>query len=500
PAALDPRADPLPARPLLFLGLLQIVLGCSAVALNFGALSLSSTPRLRNTCPFWAGFSVILAGILAIMTWKRPVTLLANLFVLISIICVLLNLAVFVLGCQGIQFVSSVSRCDLVDKDQDKICFCCEEFHTKCTAEEAVLKLYHMRLCSTAQLILKKIIFGLCVLNAITTTVCLVAAALCYLRVFATRRPCRDESHIEDQGDVSDPDVFVPPAPPPSYFEIFYSCTPQRSRRMLGSDVIPFPHIYGSRIKGIEVFCPLDPPPPYEAVQSRNSSEQRSDDFSFTFTIPDHSGEEIPEPASRVSLSSSNANQVPAGGVFWTASNPLQKRSKSDPEMHCRLRQGTALSWEAATQTEVKAQVCDITLQKSLRRRVLRGRPQSLVDCESYTDTKQLASWILEQSSCNMSPDIHELVENTKSFLKSDEKHTSEAITSATFLEQVVMAPVQQAYILPSRQHHRLLHLESCGDLSTFSPEEDDTAERRIQRAEHEPSHSLIGIVRETVL
>lgn len=36
--------------------------------------------------------------------------------------------------------------------------------------------------------------------------------------------------------------------------------------RMLGDSVIPLPHIYGARIKGVEVFCPLDPPPPYEAV------------------------------------------------------------------------------------------------------------------------------------------------------------------------------------------------------------------------------------------
>lgn len=43
---------------------------------------------------------------------------------------------------------------------------------------------------------------------------------------------------------------------------------------MLGSDVIPLPHIYGARIKGVEVFCPLDPPPPYEAVVSQISREQ----------------------------------------------------------------------------------------------------------------------------------------------------------------------------------------------------------------------------------
>lgn len=42
---------------------------------------------------------------------------------------------------------------------------------------------------------------------------------------------------------------------------------------MLGSDVIPLPHIYGVRVKGAEVFCPLDPPS-YEDVLLENNSEQ----------------------------------------------------------------------------------------------------------------------------------------------------------------------------------------------------------------------------------
>lgn len=37
-----------------------------------------------------------------------------NLFVLLSIISVMLNVTGLILGCQGIQFVSRVPRCDLV--------------------------------------------------------------------------------------------------------------------------------------------------------------------------------------------------------------------------------------------------------------------------------------------------------------------------------------------------------------------------------------------------
>lgn len=43
----------------------------------------------------------------------------ANLFVLLSIICVLLNVAGLVLGCQSIQFVSSILGCDVVSRHTD---------------------------------------------------------------------------------------------------------------------------------------------------------------------------------------------------------------------------------------------------------------------------------------------------------------------------------------------------------------------------------------------
>lgn len=57
-AAGAPGSALLPARLLLSLGLLQLILGCCMVALSFGALSLSSSPQVKNSCPFWAGSSV----------------------------------------------------------------------------------------------------------------------------------------------------------------------------------------------------------------------------------------------------------------------------------------------------------------------------------------------------------------------------------------------------------------------------------------------------------
>ncbi|XP_050843247.1 endosomal transmembrane epsin interactor 1 isoform X3 [Serinus canaria] len=462
-------------RSLLGLGLLQTGLGCALVALCFGALSLSSAPQVKNACPLWAGSSAILCGILGLTTWKKPMRLLVNLFVLLCMISFMLNVTGLILGCQGIQFVSGVPRCNLMDMDENKTCFCCEELHpTTCTEAKAVLKLYHVKSCRAAHLLLK------------------------------------DEFEIEGEDRNLDPDDFVPPVPPPSYFATFNSCTPP-SHSTPVSDVISLHYIYVTRIRGVEVYCPLDPPPPYETVCSLKSSEQggvlqingvEEVDSGEVSDRQSSQAEEIEEPSSRVSLSSSNASCVPAG-VNRRAFHPLLKCSKSDPVLlHCQLPPGTVLSSETAT-LDVNPPNA-VTLRKSSRARASRGRPQSLIDYQSYMDTKRRVAWILEQS-CSMSPDIRDLVENIKSVLKSDEKHMAEAVTSATFLEQVMTTPDQQdtslrVHVLPSRLHPGLLHLESCGDLSTFTTEGEQLAERRIQRAEHERPHSVIGVVRETVL
>ncbi|KAG8130625.1 putative Protein FAM189A2 protein [Naja naja] len=432
-----------------------------------------------------------------------PHALTVNLFVLLSVICVLLNLAGFILGCQGAQFVSSVPRCDPVDVAENKICFCCEEFMpAKCTGKANALQLYANQSCSSVHLLLKKVLFALCALNALTTIVCLVAAALRYLQIFATRRSCREEpqvytEEVEEDGHASDPNDFVPPAPPPSYFDTFYSSTPRGSRRMLGSDVIPLPHIYGARIKGVEVFCPLDPPPPYEAVMSQLRHEQEDASNSAIAEAvngpPEQSDIQVPQgdesslnSLSRETTLSPDASLIPVG-----TSQLFRKRSKSDPVL------------QGFPSRDRKLQLATVILRKPLKAKAARSRPQSLIDYKSYIDTKLLVAKFLEQSSCNMTPDIHELVEDIKSVLKSDEEHMEEAITSASFLEQV-MTPahpaITGAHTLPFRRHPGLLHLESCGDVSTFTTAGTRGLDRRMQRMEPERPHSLIGVVRETVL
>ncbi|XP_010288376.1 PREDICTED: protein FAM189A2 [Phaethon lepturus] len=425
--------------------------------------------------------------------------LLANLFILLSIICFLLNLAGFIVGCQGIQFVSRVPRCDSVNMGDNKICFCCEESHlTGCAGEETALMLYRVMLCSVAYHVLKKVLFALCALNAITTTVCYIAATLHYFENFSTRRSCTDESQLEDQDDVLDPDDFVPPVPPPSYFATFDSCGAPVSRRMLGSDVIPLPHSYGAQIKDLEVFCPLGVPPPYEAVQRRLSCRQERAlrirvmevvvdlrKLSYGWSFQDYSGEEIPESSSRVSFLPSNSSVVPEENTRRIAFNFLWKQSE-------------VLSCKAAIQAEIKSELGTVTLWENVRARPLRGRCRPLVDYKPYTNTKHLVEWILEELTCITGPEIYELLENIKFILRSAEEHIAEDITSATLLEQV-MAPAQQAVPLSADVLPGLLHVENCGGLSSFTTD-DELAEREMPRAEDERPCNLIGIVRETTL
>ncbi|XP_063051213.1 endosomal transmembrane epsin interactor 1 isoform X1 [Engraulis encrasicolus] len=573
----------LPGRPLLSLGLLQLALGCSMVALSFGALSLSNSPPVRNSCPFWAGSSVILSGIIGLTTWRRPMLLLVNLFILLSVVCVLLNLAGFILCCQGAQLVSSMTNCQL--SELGDICNCCAETPTTKCEEDKMLKIYPGYSCNTMRMLLKKVMFALCALNAVTTAVCLVAAALRYLQIFSARRPCMEEPRpatedveAEEQTRAPDPDEFVPPAPPPSYFSTFYSYTPRLARRMFGDSVIPLPHIYGARIKGVEVFCPLDPPPPYEAVPgvstaSPGSPASPAQETQIQMTDLTDGLTESSDTASSINDSSclqtatSSASAPAAAGP--AVPQPPSRRAQKQQQQQQHLRRSSSdpvlldlafkvLSCEAATQTDTgvpaphsKANARQAQAQAkahgggqtqggggaaassslgavvTLRRGgkgPRRPRPSSMVDYQSYRDTKLLVARFLEHSSSwsSLAPEVQELVNSIKSMLHADEEHMEEAVRCASFIDQVIIGsegptsrpaatptPTPPALLTPSttsttsssstvaaaqavtaasgagalavspgsllaqtlprRKRPGQLHLSSCGDLSTFT-------------------------------
>ncbi|XP_023253426.1 protein FAM189A2 isoform X2 [Seriola lalandi dorsalis] len=499
----------LPGRPLLSLGLLQLLLGGSMVALSFGALSLSSSPAIRNSCPFWAGSSVILSGIVGLTTWRRPMLLL-------------------------------------------------------------------------------KVLFALCALNALTTAVCLMAAALRYLQIFSTRAPCMDEPRAtveerEEPPQVPDPDEFVAPAPPPSYFSTFYSCTPRLTCRTLGDSVIPLPHIYGARIKGVEVFCPLDPPPPYEAVagSSTNTDTQETEIHLTELTV--NTTTTPPPPTCDADLSPQTVSVSP--GVVDQAKSQLQplppplplqqlhapgptpwrragiRHSSSDPVLMDLATKGWSSSetplapspqtTDSSTQTSQPTLAAHAQGQVTLRRgnndsrTPRRPRPSSMVDYQSYRHTQHLVRRILEQPAAQgLAPEVQELVDSIRNVLQSDEEHMEEAVRCASYIEQVFtdseMGPSQpklpqqqqqqqqqpaasssQTFPRPPRRRCGVLHLRSCGDLSSFtcaeSPERQGNNREVVSGAgsrvgsragsrtgsrldRPDRPHSLIGVFRETVL
>ncbi|XP_063051214.1 endosomal transmembrane epsin interactor 1 isoform X2 [Engraulis encrasicolus] len=518
----------LPGRPLLSLGLLQLALGCSMVALSFGALSLSNSPPVRNSCPFWAGSSVILSGIIGLTTWRRPMLLLVNLFILLSVVCVLLNLAGFILCCQGAQLVSSMTNCQL--SELGDICNCCAETPTTKCEEDKMLKIYPGYSCNTMRMLLKKVMFALCALNAVTTAVCLVAAALRYLQIFSARRPCMEEPRpatedveAEEQTRAPDPDEFVPPAPPPSYFSTFYSYTPRLARRMFGDSVIPLPHIYGARIKGVEVFCPLDPPPPYEAVPgvstaSPGSPASPAQETQIQMTDLTDGLTESSDTASSINVLSCEAATQTDTGVPAPHSKANARQAQAQAKAHGGGQ--TQGGGGAAASSSLGAVV---TLRRG-GKGPRRPRPSSMVDYQSYRDTKLLVARFLEHSSSwsSLAPEVQELVNSIKSMLHADEEHMEEAVRCASFIDQVIIGsegptsrpaatptPTPPALLTPSttsttsssstvaaaqavtaasgagalavspgsllaqtlprRKRPGQLHLSSCGDLSTFT-------------------------------
>ncbi len=104
------------------------------------------------------------------------------------------------------------------------------------------------------------------------------------------------------------------------------------------------------------------------------------------------------------------------------------------------------MSCEAATQTELgpgsapapgSVTVTEhgtVTLRQGRGKR--KPRPNSMVDYQSYRDTKLLVARFLEQSSCSLTPEVQELVNSIKTVLRSDEEHMEEAVRCASFIDQ----------------------------------------------------------------
>ncbi|XP_014106827.1 PREDICTED: protein FAM189A1 isoform X1 [Pseudopodoces humilis] len=269
---------------MLALGVTQMVLGCLIVAVSFAALALTTSARVRHSCPFWAGFSVLLSGLIGVVSWKRPLSLVITFFMLLSAVCVMLNLAGSILSCQNAQLVKSLEGCQLIKFDSDGVCVCCEMQHqtSGCSNLGETLKLNPLQECNAVRLTLKDLLFSVCALNIISTIVCALATAMCcmqmvssdLLQMFLPQRPhSANPDCMTPHGTVLhqtlDFDEFIPPIPPPPYYPPEYTCTPVgEAQRSLHLDFphSPFAALYEVTINSPGMLYPSELPPPYEAV------------------------------------------------------------------------------------------------------------------------------------------------------------------------------------------------------------------------------------------
>ncbi|KAM6125378.1 LOW QUALITY PROTEIN: protein ENTREP2 [Phoenicopterus ruber ruber] len=285
------------SRAMLALGVTQMVLGCLIVAVSFAALALTTSARVRHSCPFWAGFSVLLSGLIGVVSWKRPLSLVITFFMLLSAVCVMLNLAGSILSCQNAQLVKSLEGCQLIKFDSDGVCVCCEMQHqtSGCSNLGETLKLNPLQECNVVRLTLKDLLFSVCALNIISTIVCALASMCCMQRVssdllqmqdditqFLPQRPhSTNPDCMTPHGTILhqtlDFDEFIPPIPPPPYYPPEYTCTPViEAQRGLHLDFphSPFSALYEVTINSPGMLYPTELPPPYEAVIGETPASQ----------------------------------------------------------------------------------------------------------------------------------------------------------------------------------------------------------------------------------
>ncbi|NXY43099.1 F1891 protein, partial [Ceuthmochares aereus] len=216
-------------------------------------------------------------------------------FMLLSAVCVMLNLAGSILSCQNAQLVKSLEGCQLIKFDSDGVCVCCEMQHqtSGCSNLGETLKLNPLQECNVVRLTLKDLLFSVCALNIISTIVCALATAMCcmqmvssdLLQMFLPQRPhSTNPDCMTPHGTILhqtlDFDEFIPPIPPPPYYPPEYTCTPViEAQRSLHLDFphSPFSALYEVTINSPGMLYPTELPPPYEAVIGETPASQVTD-------------------------------------------------------------------------------------------------------------------------------------------------------------------------------------------------------------------------------
>ncbi|XP_030604887.1 protein FAM189B [Archocentrus centrarchus] len=261
------------ARLLLYLGLCHLGLGAMVLAFSFTSMAFTTTPRVRQSCPFWAGFFVVASGIVGIISWRRPLTLVVSLFMLLSAVCVILSLAGSMLSCQNAQMVKSMFTC----KVENGLCVCCARTDP-CSIDEEKLILNQDTECHSVRKQLKDLLFSACGLSILSTIICTLSTVTCSIHIFSLdllhllaphrSRAVNPECTTPQDAfltNIMDFEEFVPPIPPPPYYPPEYTCSSETDAQSI---------TYNGSMESPVPLYPTDCPPPYEAVMGQRAASQ----------------------------------------------------------------------------------------------------------------------------------------------------------------------------------------------------------------------------------
>ncbi|NXO43082.1 F189B protein, partial [Locustella ochotensis] len=170
---------------LLVLGLVQAILGVLIVTFSLVAATITPSTKIRHSCPSWAGFSLALSGLVGIISWKRPLTLVIAFFTLLSVLSVMLSLAGSILSCQNAQLVKTLEACE---RERDT-CVCCqarsEPPPASCSQQSEMLTMFPNPNCRSIRVALKDLLFSVCGLTIFSTVICTLSAVVCCIQIFS---------------------------------------------------------------------------------------------------------------------------------------------------------------------------------------------------------------------------------------------------------------------------------------------------------------------------
>ncbi|KAL7886676.1 hypothetical protein AOLI_G00043970 [Acnodon oligacanthus] len=262
------------ARVLLYLGLCHLALGGMVLVFSFMSQAFTSSPRVRQACPFWTGFIVVASGIVGVVSWRRPFTLVVSLFMLLSAVCVILSLAGSMLSCQNAQMVKSYLTCQV----ENGLCLCCDPKQTCSLLDDETLVLYLHADCHSVRHQLKDLLFSACGLSILSTIICTLSTVTCSIHIFSldllhllaphrTRSVNPECTTPQDAflTNMMDFEEFVPPIPPPPYYPPEYTCSSETDAQSI---------TYNGSMESPVPLYPTDCPPPYEAVMGQRAPSQ----------------------------------------------------------------------------------------------------------------------------------------------------------------------------------------------------------------------------------